>query len=78
LAPVKDGETTVIGGIYTRQTTQNLAEVPFFGKLPILGFFFRNKSDSDNHTELLIFITPRILNRQAGATASAATNGGQP
>jgi type IV pilus assembly protein PilQ len=72
-ALVKDGDTTVIGGIYTRQTASNVAEVPFFGKIPILGYFFRTKSDSDAHTELLVFITPRILNRQA---AAAVANGG--
>jgi type IV pilus assembly protein PilQ len=72
-ALVKDGETTVIGGIYTRQTSSNSAEVPFFGKIPILGYFFRTKSNTDDHTELLIFITPRILNRQ---TAAAVANGG--
>jgi type IV pilus assembly protein PilQ len=69
-ALVKDGDTTVIGGIYTRQTASNVAEVPLLGKIPILGYFFRTKSDSDNHTELLIFITPRIINRQATPVAS--------
>ncbi|WP_242342625.1 type IV pilus secretin PilQ [Anaeromyxobacter terrae] len=68
---VKDGETTVIGGIYTRQTSNRTSEVPFLGKLPLLGYFFRNTSEQDDHTELLIFITPRILNR---ATAVAAGN----
>jgi type IV pilus assembly protein PilQ len=72
-ALVKDGETTVIGGIYTRQTSTNTAEVPFFGKIPILGYFFRTKSNTDDHTELLIFITPRIINRP---TAAAVANGG--
>jgi type IV pilus assembly protein PilQ len=67
---VKDGETTVIGGIYTRQTANRSSEVPFFGKIPILGYFFRTKSEQDDHTELLIFITPRILNRQATPVAS--------
>jgi type IV pilus assembly protein PilQ len=75
---VKDGETTVIGGIYTRQTSHNTAAVPFLSKLPILGFFFRTDSDTDNHTELLVFITPRILNRQANAALTAAAAGGQP
>jgi len=70
-ALVRDGETTVIGGIYTRQTSNRVSEVPFFGKIPILGFFFRTKSDQDDHTELLIFITPRILNRPA--TTAIAT-----
>jgi type IV pilus assembly protein PilQ len=67
---VKDGETTVIGGIFTRQTSNSRSSVPFFGKIPILGFFFRTDSESDNNTELLIFITPRILNRQATAVAN--------
>jgi type IV pilus assembly protein PilQ len=68
---VKDGETTVIGGIYTRQTSNRRSAVPFFGKIPILGFFFRSEAESDDHTELLIFITPRILNRQATSVAGA-------
>jgi type IV pilus assembly protein PilQ len=70
---VRDGETTVIGGIYTRSTANKTAEVPFLGKIPILGYFFRSRTDQDDHTELLIFITPRILNRQATAVA-AGTN----
>jgi type IV pilus assembly protein PilQ len=69
-ALVRDGETTVIGGIYTRQTSNRVNEVPLLGKIPILGFFFRNKNDTDDHTELLIFITPRILNRQATTVAA--------
>ncbi|HEX9243121.1 MAG TPA: type IV pilus secretin PilQ [Anaeromyxobacter sp.] len=68
---VKDGETTVIGGIYTRQTSSSRKEVPFLGKLPVIGWFFRNAAEQDDHTELLIFITPRILNRQAATTAAA-------
>ncbi len=67
---VKDGETTVIGGIFTRQTANRRSQVPFFGSIPILGFFFRTDVNSDDHTELLIFITPRILNRQATTVAN--------
>ena len=70
---VKDGETTVIGGIFTRQTSNNRAEVPFLGKIPILGYLFRSTTDIDNNTELLIFITPRILNRSAATVANGAT-----
>ncbi|MGB8930070.1 MAG: type IV pilus secretin PilQ, partial [Anaeromyxobacteraceae bacterium] len=70
---VKDGETTVIGGIYTRATSHREARVPFLGKIPILGFFFRTRTDQDDHTEMLIFITPRILNRQA-TTVGAGGN----
>jgi len=74
---VRDGETTVIGGIYTRQTSNRASEVPFFGKIPVLGFFFRTRAEQDDHTELLIFITPRILNRQP-AVAAATAPGSQP
>jgi type IV pilus assembly protein PilQ len=70
---VKDGETTVIGGIYTRTTASRRSEVPWLGKLPLLGWLFRNSSDQDDHTELLIFITPRILNR-ANTAVAAGTN----
>jgi type IV pilus assembly protein PilQ len=71
---VKDGETTVIGGIYTRQTSNKRAEVPFLAKLPLLGALFRATTEQDDHTELLIFITPRILNRSAAATVATGTN----
>jgi type IV pilus assembly protein PilQ len=67
---VKDGETTVIGGIYTRVTSNRTNKVPFLGNLPLLGYFFRSDSNQDDHTELLIFITPRILNRQGSAGAA--------
>ena len=68
---VKDGDTTVIGGIYTRQTATRRSQVPWLGNIPVLGFFFRSQGEQDDHTELLIFITPRILNRSATTAASA-------
>lgn len=58
-----DGETTVIGGIYTRSTSESVKKVPFFGSLPLIGALFRSRSEEDKRTELLIFITPRIVNR---------------
>ncbi|MCA9519409.1 MAG: type IV pilus secretin PilQ, partial [Myxococcales bacterium] len=60
---VKDGETSVIGGIYTRNISRQSKKVPFFADIPVLGWFFRSKSESDKRTEMLIFITPRIVNR---------------
>jgi type IV pilus assembly protein PilQ len=60
---IKDGETTVIGGIYTRNVNTNFREVPLFSRIPILGWLFKKKLESDSRTELLIFITPRIVNR---------------
>jgi type IV pilus assembly protein PilQ len=61
---VKDGDTTVIGGIYTRNTTVNYNEVPFLSKIPVLGWLFKRKREQDDRAELLVFITPRIVNRQ--------------
>ena len=62
---LRDGDTTVIGGIYTSNAGVNSSEVPFFGSIPILGALFRNHQQSDRRTELLIFVTPRIVNRAA-------------
>lgn len=67
---VKDGDTTVIGGIYVRRTGATSAMVPFFAHIPIIGFFFRTDTEGENRQELLIFITPRILNRQTIAQES--------
>jgi type IV pilus assembly protein PilQ len=61
---VKDGDTTVIGGIYVRRGSTSMAGVPFLSKIPVLGFFFRSDRDQEARQELLIFITPRIINRQ--------------
>ena len=58
---VDNGETVVLGGVYERTRTESVEKVPFFGDIPFVGFFFRSKSNLDNNTELLIFITPKIL-----------------
>jgi len=60
---VMDGHTAVIGGIFTRNTGRNLDQVPFFGDIPILGVLFQRRRASDARGELVIFITPRIVNR---------------
>ncbi|MEO7109621.1 MAG: type IV pilus secretin PilQ [Polyangiaceae bacterium] len=60
---VMDGHTAVIGGIYTRNTGRNLDQVPFFGDIPILGVLFQRRRASDSRNELVIFLTPRIVNR---------------
>ncbi len=60
---VRDGDTTVIGGIYTKKTSDTFTGIPLLSKIPVLGWFFRNTKKNDERTELLIFITPRIVNR---------------
>ena len=61
-----NGETVVIGGIYEQDRNDTVTKVPFFGDLPLLGWLFKNKEFKDNKTELLIFLTPRILSENVG------------
>ncbi len=58
---VRDGGTTVIGGIYQLNDQDQNNSVPGLSRIPILGALFRNKSINNKHDELLIFITPRIV-----------------
>ena len=59
---VENGGTVVIGGIYTEKTTQNTSKIPVFGDLPYLGWLFKNREWISDKTELLVFITPKIVN----------------
>lgn len=58
---IRDGGTTVIGGIYQMKEDNSEDRVPGLAKIPILGFFFKSKKIFTRHDELLIFITPRIV-----------------
>ncbi len=58
---VANGETVVLGGIYQQQKNQNKTQVPFLGKLPVVGWLFKNETNSDQRNELLIFVTPKII-----------------
>jgi type IV pilus assembly protein PilQ len=60
---VRDGDTAVIGGIYTRNASVSYQKLPWIADVPILGWLFKNKREEDDRSELLIFITPRIVNR---------------
>ena len=61
---VENGGTVVIGGIYEEIDNVNSARTPFLGDLPYIGFLFRNTTTVRNKSELLIFITPRIMNER--------------
>ena len=63
---VENGGTVVIGGIYTQDAAQTITKVPLFGDLPVVGNLFRNNSRRDNKTELLVFITPRLVQDRVG------------
>ena len=59
---VDNGETVVLGGIFEQETRSLQTKVPFLGDLPAIGRLFRRDSKSDSKRELLIFVTPRIVN----------------
>lgn len=59
---VENGGTVVLGGIFTQTELDSINKVPFLGDLPVLGALFRNSSRTRDKSELLIFITPRVLN----------------
>ncbi len=59
---VDNGETIVLGGIFQHRTTVNETKVPLLGDIPFMGWLFRNTSRENSKEELLIFVTPKILN----------------
>jgi type IV pilus assembly protein PilQ len=58
---VNDGQTVVLGGILDTTKTKSANKVPFLGDIPVLGNLFKTTTDVNNKSELLIFITPKIL-----------------
>ena len=58
---VNDGQTVVLGGIYETEVRETLTKVPFLGDIPGVGVMFRSRASTTNQSELLIFVTPRIL-----------------
>jgi type IV pilus assembly protein PilQ len=61
---VDNGETVVLGGVYEQTKTKNINRVPFFGDLPLVGVLFRNKTETNDKQELLIFVTPKLLKEE--------------
>jgi type IV pilus assembly protein PilQ len=58
---IDNGQTVVVGGVYEFDNREDVRKVPFLGDLPVLGNLFKNKGRSTEKAELLIFVTPRIL-----------------
>ena len=58
---LKDGETAVIGGIYKIKEAETISKVPFLSELPIIGYLFKDTQTENTKNELLVFITPRII-----------------
>ena len=58
---VDNGQTVVLGGVFEQSTERSTDKVPFFGDIPIAGYLFRRDLNSDDKAELLIFLTPKLL-----------------
>ncbi len=62
---VDNGETIVLGGVYEQTKSKKVSRIPFFGDLPLVGWLFRSKFEQNNKSELLIFVTPKLLKDSA-------------
>jgi type IV pilus assembly protein PilQ len=72
---VKNGQTAVIGGIYQSDSTESTNGIPGLSKIPVLGWMFKNNSETMDKNELLIFLTPRIVGQaDSGVSAPAPVN----
>lgn len=60
---IENGETIVLGGIYKQNTSHSVRRVPFLGELPFFGYLFRKTTNIDTREELLIFVTPSIIEK---------------
>lgn len=70
LVLVQNGETIVIGGVYKKTTREADSGIPGLMKIPILGWLFKNNTISEDVSELLIFLTPRVVEQPGGAKAA--------
>ena len=68
---IKDGETLVIGGLIQESEQKTVQKIPFLGDLPLVGPIFRSTSTTKSKNELVIMITPKILNDDEGAIADS-------
>lgn len=64
---VDNGETVVLGGVYEQYKAHQVSKVPFFGDLPLMGNLFRSTLNTDEKSELLIFVTPKIMKDMSAA-----------
>jgi type IV pilus assembly protein PilQ len=67
---VENGETVVLGGVYTQTKSNTVQRVPFLGDLPYVGWLFKTRSQQNDKDELLIFVTPKILDENLRTTTA--------
>jgi type IV pilus assembly protein PilQ len=72
---VNNGSTVVIGGLYQTSTLETVSGIPFLKDLPLVGWLFRTPYAPDtNKNELIIFMTPRIMNQEEAGLVETAAN----
>ncbi|OYT98809.1 MAG: secretin [Burkholderiales bacterium PBB1] len=64
---VENGGTVVIGGIFEQTDRSDVAQVPFLGDIPVVGNLFKTRTNSSRKTELLIFLTPKVVSERTAA-----------
>ena len=64
---VENGGTVVIGGIFTQNDREDITKVPFLGDVPYLGNLFKTRTASSTKSELLIFLTPKVVTDRTAA-----------
>ncbi|MGB3917916.1 MAG: type IV pilus secretin PilQ family protein, partial [Thiothrix litoralis] len=62
---VENGQTVVLGGVHEERSTNGTSKVPVLGDVPILGRLFRTDNNSKSNNELLIFVTPKIVDSKS-------------
>jgi type IV pilus assembly protein PilQ len=67
---VKDGQTVVIGGLFKDDTTNTVRQVPILGSIPVVGFLFREKRDILERNEIVVLLTPHILDAPDSAAGA--------
>ena len=75
MALVRNGQTIAIGGMRKRETSKVISKVPLLGDIPLLGNLFRSKTESVSINELVILITPRIINLTEAVPAKLSEYG---
>ena len=64
---VEDGGTLIVGGIYEEESSNVVNKVPLLGDIPVIGNLFKSRARKERRRELLIFITPRIMDNMGSA-----------
>jgi type IV pilus assembly protein PilQ len=73
---VQDGDTIVIGGILKTQEQTQETGIPWLSKIPVLGWLFKSESTTKKRTQLMVFITPKIIKSDAAGEKSEKPKGG--